>query len=120
MTEHNVTVAFDVFIESDASPGLGHDGCELGFPHSQGVASEVIPIQLNQIEGIEKNCVVMAAIANPIPFSSQDTASPSIMQERDRTGEVVTRTAIESHPLTIFPRDDPKAVVLYFVDPERA
>jgi hypothetical protein len=62
------------------------------------------------------------------PFSSQATASPSMMQERERrcakvstisgkAGEVVARTAIEPHLRAILAGNDAEAVVLDFVQP---
>ncbi len=61
------------------------------------------------------------------PLSSQATASPSIMQERERsresndqreaTGKIIARTAIEAHSRAVFPGNNPKAIVLDLMQP---
>ena len=60
-------------------------------------------------------------------MSSQATASPSIMQERERsresndqreaTGKIIARTAIEAHSRAVFPGNNPKAIVLDLMQP---
>ena len=67
-----------------------------------------------------------------MPLSSQATASPSMMQERERSrgqglhdqrkavGEVIAGAAVELHPLAVLAGDDPKAVVLDLVQPKTA
>jgi hypothetical protein len=42
---------------------------------------EVVAIQFDEVEGVEKHAVVRAVVTDP-PFSSQATASPSTMQDR--------------------------------------
>src|SRR5215472_1876911 len=63
------------------------------------------------------------------PLSSQATASPSMMQERERkacqrlddrreaVGEVIARTAVEPHLRAVLAGNNPEAVVLDFVQP---
>jgi hypothetical protein len=51
----------------------------------QRIRSEVVAVQ---VEGVQENAFVMAAVANAIdeatPLSSGPTASPSTIQERER------------------------------------
>ena len=67
-----------------------------------------------------------------MPLSSQATASPSIMRERERSraerlddqreavGQVIAGAAVELHPCAILSGDDAEAVVLDLVQPQRA
>ena len=67
-----------------------------------------------------------------IPSSPHATASPSMMQERERSsrqrlddereavGQVIARPAVEPHPLAVLAGDDPEAVVLDLVQPQLA
>ena len=59
-------VAFHVFVEPNATGGLGHDRCKRRFAHLQRVAPEVVAIQFDQVEGVQEREVIMAAVANEI------------------------------------------------------
>ena len=67
-----------------------------------------------------------------IPSSLHATASPSMMQERERTlgdrlddereaiGQIIAGPAVELHPFVVLTGYDPKPVVLDFVQPDGA
>jgi hypothetical protein len=64
-----------------------------------------------------------------LPSSPQATASPSITQDREGRpatvsaisgNQIISRTAVEPHLGAILAGDDPEAIVLDFVRPQRA
>ena len=111
--DHLAVVVLDVLVEPQAGPGLGQDGCESGLADLKRIAAQVIAVQLDQVEGIEEDARVIASYRMRsklgTPSSLQATASPSMMQDRDRKagerlddqrealGQVIARTAGEPH-----------------------
>jgi hypothetical protein len=88
MGEDGRAVALQVLVEPDAGAGLGHDRCERGLADLQRIAPEIVAVLLDEIEGVEEYAFVSALVTDEIErgnaLSSQATASPSIMQERER------------------------------------
>ena len=64
--EDGRAVAFHVFVEPDAGAGLGHDRRERGLADFERIASEIVAVQLDEIEGVQERAVIMAAVANEI------------------------------------------------------
>jgi hypothetical protein len=77
MREDSRAVALDMLIEPDAGAGLGHDRRERGLADLKRITPQIVAVQLDEVEGIEEYALVS-------PLSSQATASPSMMQERER------------------------------------
>jgi len=62
-----LAVALHVLVESNAWPSLGQDYSKRGLATLQRIRSEIVTVQFDQVEGV------------------QATASPSMMQERERS-----------------------------------
>jgi hypothetical protein len=56
------------------------------------IISKVVAVQLDNVEGVEKHPLVGTVVVDELdermPLSSQATASPSIMQKRERSQSV--------------------------------
>jgi hypothetical protein len=55
-----------VFVEPDAGLGLGHDRCESGFADLKRIAPQVVAVQLDEVEGIEKYAPISALVPDEI------------------------------------------------------
>jgi hypothetical protein len=102
-----------MLVESDARAGLGHDRCERGFADLKRITPQVVPVQLNQVEGVDEGVTVMASVADAVErgnavvvagddFPVDDAgaraqACQRLDDQREATGEVIARTAIEPH-----------------------
>jgi hypothetical protein len=87
MGEDGRAVAFHVFVEPYAGAGFGHDRCERGLADIKRITPQVVAVQLDEVEGVEEYALVSAVVTDEIeatPLSSQATASPSMMHERER------------------------------------
>jgi hypothetical protein len=87
--EHGGTVGLDVLIEPQARTSLGQDGLERGLADLKRIAPQVVAVQLDEVEGIEEyapdSSLVTGERSNEATsLPSQATASPSMMQERER------------------------------------
>jgi hypothetical protein len=59
-------VALDMLIERDVGAGLGQDRCERGLADLKGIASHVVAIQFNQVDGAEEYALVSALVTDEI------------------------------------------------------
>jgi hypothetical protein len=48
-------------VEPDAGPSSGQDGRERGLTHLQRIASQVVAVELDQVEGVEEHAGFVAA-----------------------------------------------------------
>jgi hypothetical protein len=82
-----------MLVEAQAGARLGQDGGERGLAHLERVVAQIITVQLDQVEGVQEHAGVVPPIANAVEAwsSSQHTASPSMMQERERAARIVSR-----------------------------
>jgi len=55
-----------MLVEPDAGLGLDHDGCERGLADLKRITPQVVAVQLDEVEGVEKGTVVVAVMANEI------------------------------------------------------
>jgi hypothetical protein len=88
MGEDGRAVALDVLVEADAGASLGQHGRERRPADFERIMTQVVAVQLDQVEGVEERVAVMPSVADAMkdatPLSSHATASPSMMQERER------------------------------------
>jgi len=88
MGEDGRAVAFHMLVEAQAKASFGQDTSKRGLAHLKRITPHVVAIQLDQVESVEEGTVVMAVVANEIERRHAvviaSTASPSIMQERER------------------------------------
>ncbi|HYP58055.1 MAG TPA: hypothetical protein VEQ35_07190 [Beijerinckia sp.] len=125
-----------MFVESDAGAGLGHDRRERGLADLKRIAPQVVAIQLDQVEGVKEYALVSALVTDEIERShavviagdslfiddAGARAQPGerINDQRETAGEVIARTTIEPHPLTVLAGNDAEAVMLDLVQPSVA
>ena len=74
---------------SRVTASLGQHAPERGFADHKRITPEVVTVQFDEVEGVEEDALVSAVVPDErsnegIPLSSQATASPSMMQERER------------------------------------
>jgi hypothetical protein len=86
MGEDARAVAFHVLVEPDAGAGLGQDHFKRCLAALKRITPQVVAVQLNQVEGRQEHCGIASAVADAIEarHSVVATASPSMMQERER------------------------------------
>src|SRR5262245_1654904 len=81
MREHGRTISLDVFIEPQARSGTPQYPCQRGLPCIERLTPQVVAVQLDQIEGVEKDAGVVAAVADAVEarhaVAVAATASPS-------------------------------------------
>ena len=64
---------------------FGQHTSKRGLAHFQRIAPQVVTLQFDQVKCVDEDTVVVAVVANEIERGhAQATASPSIMQERER------------------------------------
>ena len=66
MGEEGRAVAFHVFVEPDAGAGLGHDRCERGLADLKRITPQVVAVQLDEVEGVEKDAPISALVTDEI------------------------------------------------------
>src|SRR5262245_14451513 len=102
-----------VRVEPDAGASLGHDRCERGLADLKWIAPQVVAVQLDKVEGVEKYALVGALVTDKIErgnavvvagdsFAIDDAgaraqAGQCLNDQREATGEVIARTAVEPH-----------------------
>src|SRR5262249_25233591 len=87
MGEDGRAIAPDVLVEPDAGAGLGHDRCERGLADLKRITPQVVAVQFDEAEGIKKYALASAVVTDEIERGNAvviATASPSMMQERER------------------------------------
>jgi len=67
-----------MLIEPNAGAGLGHDRRERGLADLKPITPQVVAVQFDQVKGVEEY-----ALGSPV-VTDEATASPSMMQERER------------------------------------
>jgi hypothetical protein len=55
-----------MLVEPDAGAGLGQDRCERGFADLKRITPQVVPVQLDQVEGLQEHVPVMLAVADTL------------------------------------------------------
>ena len=101
--------------------------------HRERITPHVLTIELDQVEGIEEHARIVPPIADAVEARDPVLAArhrlavddagaraqlgERLDDEREAVGQVIARPAVELHPLVVLAGDDPKAVVLDFVQP---
>jgi len=133
MGEDGRAVAFQMLVEAQAKASFGQHTSKRGLADLNRIAPQVVAVQLDQVEGVQERAVIMAAVANEIErgnalviagnrFAIDDAGAGAQTCERldyqwEAVGEVIARTAVEPHSRPILPSNNPKAIVLDFVQP---
>jgi hypothetical protein len=66
MDKHGGAIGFDMFVQADADGGLGENRGERGLADLKRLATKIVAVQFYEIEGIEEDAAVVAAITNSI------------------------------------------------------
>ena len=66
VSEDGRAITLHVFVEPDAGSGLGHNRCERGLADLKRVAPQVVAVQFDEVEGIEKDASVSALVPDEI------------------------------------------------------
>src|SRR5262249_15130230 len=135
VSEHRRAIRLDMLVETQAERSLSQDRSECGFAHLERLATEVVAIQFNQIEGVEEDSVVMPPIADAVEvrhpvvvtgdrLTVDDTgaraqAEQRLDDKRKALGQAVAWTAVEPHMIAVPARHEAKAVVLDLMQPDR-
>src|SRR5262249_45489907 len=123
MGENGRPVALDMLVEPDAGARLGHDRRERGLADLKRIAPQIVAVQLDQVEGVEENAFVSAVVTDEIErgnavviagdslavddAGARAQACQRLGDQREAAGEVIARTAIETHSRAVARRDEP-------------
>src|SRR5262249_23733736 len=66
MGEDGRAVAFHVLVEAQAKASFGQHTSKRGLAHSQRITSQVVAVQLNEVEGVEEYALVSAVVTDEI------------------------------------------------------
>jgi hypothetical protein len=55
-----------MLVEAQAKASFGQHTSKRGLAHFQRITPQVVPVQLNQVEGVEEGTVVVTVVANEI------------------------------------------------------
>src|SRR5262249_20830471 len=129
--KHGLAIALDMLIEPHTGAGLGHDRCERVLADLKRIAPQVVAVQLDKVESVEKYALVSALVADEIErgnavviagdsFAVDDAgaraeAGQRFDDQREAVGEVIAGTAVEPHLCAVLAGNDAEAVVLDFM-----
>ena len=104
-----------------------------GLADLKRITPQIGAVQLDEVEGVQKRAVIMAAVADEIErgnavviagdrFAVDDSgaraqARQRLDDQRKASGEVIAWTAVEPHLRASLAGNDSEAVVLDFVNP---
>jgi hypothetical protein len=110
MAENSLTIALDMLIEPDAGANFGQHARERDLADLKRIAPQVVAVQLDQVERVEKHAAVSAVMTDEIErgdaiviagdsFAVDDAraraqAGQRFDDQREATAEVITRRAI--------------------------
>src|SRR5262245_41808596 len=66
MGKHGRSVRLDVGIEAQTWSGALDQRCQGGLAGVEGLAPQIVAVQLNQVEGVQEDAGVMAAVADAV------------------------------------------------------
>jgi hypothetical protein len=105
----------------------------IGLAALKWIMPQVVAVQLNEVERIEEDALVSPVVTDQIErgntvviasdsFTVDDAgaraqASQRIDDQWKAVGEIIAGTAVEPHARPVLPSNNPKAVVLDFVQP---
>src|SRR5262249_58176803 len=114
MGEDGRAVALDMLVEPDAGPSLGHDRCERGLADLKRITPQIVAVQFDQVEGVEKYALVSALVTDQIErrnavviagdsfavdnAGARAQASQCLDDQREAAGGGVVRAAVEAPP----------------------
>ena len=95
--EDGRAVALDMLVEPDAGTGLGHDRRERGLADFERIAPQVVAVQLDEVEGVEKDAPISALVTDEIErgdtvviagdsFTVDDAGAPACLRSAGNDG----------------------------------
>jgi glucose-6-phosphate dehydrogenase assembly protein OpcA len=129
--KHGLAVAFHVLVEPDACPSLGQDHLKRCLAALKRIRPQVVAVQLDQVESLEKHALVSAVVTDEIErgnavviasdrlavddAGARAQASQRLDDERKAVGEIIARPAVKPDPLVFLAGDDAETVMLDFM-----
>src|SRR5262249_3939765 len=133
MSEDGRAVALDMLIESNAGAGLGHDRRERGLADLKRITPQIVAVQLDEVEGLEKYAPVSALVTDKIERSNavviagdslavddagaRAQASQRLDNQREAAGEIVAWRLYNLTCAPVLRGNDAKAVMLDLMQP---
>src|SRR5262249_31935895 len=133
MGEDGRAITFNMLVEAQAKASFGQHTSKRGLAHFQRITPQVVPVQFNEVEGVEEYALVSAVVAdeierrhalvvasNRLPIDdagARAQACQRLDDQREAAGEVITAPAVEPRPLAILAGDDSESIVLDLVQP---
>jgi hypothetical protein len=69
VAKYGLAVVFHMLVESNAWPSLSHNHLKPDLAVLQRIRSEILAIQFDQVEGVQKYIFVMVTVANAVERS---------------------------------------------------
>jgi hypothetical protein len=66
MGEDSRAVAFQMLVEAQAKASFGQRTSKRGLAHFQGIAPQVVAVQFDQVEGVEKYALIRPVMADEV------------------------------------------------------
>jgi hypothetical protein len=133
--EYGLAIFLDVLIEQETGSRVRHDFGQHRLADLKRVAAQVVAVHLDDVESVQEHAGVIPPIANAIKVShpvvvtgdgltiddARSRAQPShgFDNQRETVRQVISRPTIEADPLAVLTGDNPEAIVLDFVQPQR-
>jgi hypothetical protein len=128
-------VVLNMVIEPNAIANTGQDIGKRQPADLQRIATQIVAVQLNQVERVQEHAGVVAAVTDAIEAGHTlivagdrlaiDDAGPraqpsqGLHDQREAAGQVIAGAAVEPNPRAVLTGDDPEAVVFDFMQPQR-
>ena len=108
-------VCLQVLIQSQAQRRSREKAAECCLAHDERIAAQIIAVEFDQVEGVEENTIIVVPVTDAVErrysiLAARDRLSVDdaglgaqlgdrLDDERESAGQVITRPAIELHPL---------------------
>src|ERR1700730_15140226 len=126
-------VCLQMLIQSQAQRRSREKAAECCLANDERIVAQIIAVEFDQVEGVEENAIIVVPVTDAVERRypilaardrlSVDDAGPGAQlgdrldDEGKSVGQVIARPAIELQPFSVLAGDDPKAVVLDFMQP---
>src|SRR5262249_59012248 len=133
MGEDGRAITFDMLVEAQAKASFGQHTSKRGLAHFQRITPQVVPVQFNEVEGVEEYALVSAVVAdeierrhalvvasNRLPIDdagARAQACQRLDDQREAAREVIAGTAVEPHLRAVLAGNDAEPVMLNLMQP---
>jgi hypothetical protein len=84
MAENGLTIALHMLVKPNAGASLGHDGCERGLANLKRITPQIVPIQRDEVQGVEEYALVSTVMTDEIERGNAVVTASDSLQERER------------------------------------